>query len=173
MSAEHYIVRQARIVDVPAVGQLDSEAFASYGTAEDPDIIRARLQVFPEGFLVVEEDGSVLGFGSSEKWLHYREPALNEDPRDTHRSDGTVLCITGMAVKATHRNRGIGSAILARLVGVAREHRCEQVVLETTHAQRFYEKYGFRVTGERHQGNTSLTVMAFDLEVQIGHQDSA
>ncbi|HYN88189.1 MAG TPA: GNAT family N-acetyltransferase [Ardenticatenaceae bacterium] len=153
------VIRPARQDDLVQVFDIDHEAFSPYGTAETPDIIAKRWEVFPEGFIVVERDGVILGYGSSEKWLHQREPSLNEDPSQTHSPLGRIFCITAMAVRRYSWNQGFGSSILERLICIARRHECKQVILETTHAQQFYLHRGFRIIKERRQWDATLAVL--------------
>ena len=158
-----FSIRPANRADLPQVIQLDSAAFSPYGTAESPDVIRARQQVFPAGFVVAEADGRIIGYGSAEKWREVREPGLDEDPRVTHVPDGPVFCITGMAVEEAFRGRGVGTAMTNHLIEAARRQHCTTVVLETTHAQTFYARLGFHVLTERQERGASLTVMALEL----------
>lgn len=157
------LLRFAAVADLPQVANLDHEAFSPYGTAESADVFVKRLLVFPDGFVVVEDRGAIVGYGCGEKWLGLEEPTLDEDPALRHHADGTVFCITGMAVRLSHRGRGYGLAIAQRLLTIAREQGCRHVVLETTHAQGLYERLGFFRTGERTQDGVTLTVMQLDL----------
>lgn len=157
------LLRPATAADLPQVVAIDDEAFSPYGTAEDAEVFARRLDVFPEGFIVVEDQGVVVGYGCSEKWSSLREPVMNEDPATTHHPAGSVFCITGMAVRRSHRGQGLGLAIAERLVAIAREQGCHGVVLETTRAQGLYERLGFWQAGEREQGGVRLSIMRFDL----------
>ncbi len=161
--SQSFSIRSAIQADLPQVIQLDSKAFSPYGTAESPEVIRARQQVFPEGFVVAEADGRIIGYGSAEKWREVREPGLDEDPHITHAPDGPVFCITGMAVAEPFRGRGVGTAMTNRLIEVTRRQRCTTVVLETTHAQAFYVRLGFHPLSERQERGVPLTVMALKL----------
>jgi RimJ/RimL family protein N-acetyltransferase len=57
----------------------------------------------------------------------------------------------GMLVKDGHRGRGIGSALLERAIGYAREQGCHKVALQhwphNEAARALYEKYGFEQEG--------------------------
>ena len=163
MNSQPFTIRLANETDLPQICEIDDEAFSPYGTAESPQVIAARLAVFPKGFVFLEKDGVVLGYGSSEKWLHDREPALNEDPSTTHHPSGQVFCITAMAVWRAFWKQGFGSAILYRLITIARQEQCGHVVLETTHARQFYLKRGFHVVQERQQMSVVLYVMQREL----------
>jgi predicted GNAT family N-acyltransferase len=53
-----------------------------------------------------------------------------------------------MAVLKEYRRSGVGSAILRRLIALAREARCATVRLHAqTHALEFYAGHGFEATG--------------------------
>jgi len=158
-----YVIRQATVHDLPDVADLEMEAFAAYGTAESPDVFKARLNVFPEGFFVVSVSGTVIGYGSSEKWLQERAPVLNEDPSATHNPDGRIFCITGLAVRLSHRGHGFGLALLDRLIELARRDQCVRIVLETSHGQRVYLKRGFQIARDCEQSGVKFSVMTLEL----------
>ena len=158
------LVRNARDQDIPAVVEIDTEAFAAYGTAEQPETFLLRLRAFPDGFIILVAENEVAGFACSEKWLTAREPGLDENPLVTHQTDGRVLCITSMAVKGKFQGRGYGMRILDKLIDIAHRERCQQIVLETTHAQGLFLKRGFTTVQNRTERGISLDVMALDVE---------
>lgn len=160
-----FAIRQAMAADLPGIVRLDNDAFSPYGTAEDPEIIAARLAVFPEGMAVVVLRGQLIGYSSAEKWLSDREPALNEHPRDTHHADGRIFCITAMAISSAFQRQGYGTTLLHYLIDLARTHGCYQIVLETTHAQQFYQKQGFQMIRQRQERGVTLAVLSRALRI--------
>lgn len=160
----NFIIRPVVESDLPKVIEIDHEAFSPYVTTEEPEIFGKRFLAFPDGFIVAEYNGQVVGCGTSERWLTEREPTMNEDPLLTHHAEGKIFCITGMAVRKVFRGQGIGSSLLIRLVSFAREMGCEKIVLETTHAQDFYLRLGFRVVCEKVQWDVKLKIMEFKLQ---------
>jgi ribosomal protein S18 acetylase RimI-like enzyme len=161
------LVRNARDQDIPAVVEIDTEAFAPYGTAEKPETFQLRLAAFPDGFIILVADNEIVAYGSTEKWLTEREPALDENPLLTHNLDGRILCITGMAVKKKYRGRGHGLRILDKLFEIAHRERCQKIILETTHAQGFFLKRGFKTIRNRTERGVPLDVMSIDLDSPI------
>ena len=157
------LVRNARDQDIPAVVEIDTEAFSPYGTAEKPETFEKRLTAFPNGFVILVED-EIAAFGCSEKWLTEREPGLDEDPLATHQRDGRILCITAMAVKKKYQGRGYSLLVLDKLIEIAHQEGCRKIVLETTHAQDLYQKRGFKTVQTRTERGTSLDVMSLDIE---------
>jgi ribosomal protein S18 acetylase RimI-like enzyme len=60
---------------------------------------------------------------------------------------GRFLEIDNFVVDASHRSRGIGKLLVDELIAIAREERCEHVMLdaylENIAGHRFYERHGF------------------------------
>jgi len=164
------VLRQATAADWKQLAALDQLLFGSYGAQEDPATIQARLQVFPSGCVLLEErrdstNGDIvpelLGYLTTEKWHSRREPMLNEDPRQSHQPNGTVLNITTLAVAPAHQNRKLGGQLVAEAIAIARRENCTDIVLETAHAVSFYERHQFVKIGERVQRDIPLFIMHY------------
>lgn len=164
MTTANFTIRRATLADVADIYAVDQEAFAPYGTAEDHVVFGRRLMAYPAGFLLLVSDGETVGYACAEKWAEDREPQIGQDPFTVHHRYGRVFCITGMAVRAAHRGRGGGRALLDQLLALAQAEGCQKVVLETSHAAGFYLKRGFVVTGERQHGAALLYIMELNLE---------
>lgn len=158
------IVRNAREQDIPAVAEIDAEAFSPYGTAEKAETFELRLTAFPDGFIVLIADHEIAAYGCSEKWTTEREPGLDENPLATHQADGRILCITGMAVRLSHRGKGYGLLVLDKMIEIAHREGCRKILLETTNAQGLYLKRGFKKVQTRSERGISLDVMSLDIE---------
>ena len=165
--SEHYRLRPAALEDWPAIAALDQEIFGAYGAQEEPAIIRSRLETFPQGCVLLEgrRGGSpfIAGYLTTEKWAALREPALDEDPQESHRPDGQVLNITTLAVAPACQNQGLGAALLDSAIAIARQEGCRQIILETAHAERFYLRHRFRRTGSRTERGIEMAIMVLDL----------
>lgn len=163
-----YRMRPAALEDWPTIVALDQEIFGAYGAQEEPDIIRSRLLTFPQGCAVLEgERGDglpfIAGYLTTEKWAELREPVLDEDPQESHRPDGRVLCITTLAVAPDCQNQGLGPRLLDCAISIARQERCEQIILETAHAERFYLRHHFRRVDTRSERGIRMAIMVLDL----------
>jgi ribosomal protein S18 acetylase RimI-like enzyme len=158
------IVRNAREQDIPAVAEIDAEAFSPFGTAEKLRTFELRLTAFPDGFIVLIADHEIAAYGCSEKWSTEREPGLDENPLATHQADGRILCITGMAVRLSHRGKGYGLLVLDKMIEIAHREGCRKILLETTNAQGLYLKRGFKKVQTRSERGISLDVMSLDIE---------
>ena len=158
------LVRNAREQDIPAVVEIDTEAFSSYGTSELPETFQLRLTAFPDGFVILVAENEIAAYGCSEKWLTEREPGLDENASLTHQRDGRILCITAMAVKKKYRGRGYSLLVLDKLLEIAHNQGCRKIVLETTHAQELFQKRGFKTVRNRMERGILLDVMSLDIE---------
>jgi ribosomal protein S18 acetylase RimI-like enzyme len=159
-------IRQVQETDLPEVADLDYEAFSTYGTAENPETFILRFKAFPSGFVVLTEDGEIAAYGCSEKWLTERELGMDENPLNTHKPDGKMFCITGMAVRIKYRGKGYGLVILDHLIQIAKRERCTKIVLETTHAQGLYLKRDFKIIQSRSERGVRLDIMSLDLKYE-------
>ena len=162
--AMDYEIRQVRRKDLPIVAELDYEAFSAYGTVENPETFTLRFEAFPPGFIVLTEGNEIAAYGCAEKWLNTREPGLDENPLETHKPNGKIFCITGMAVRLKHRGKGYGLAVLDYLIQIAKREGCTKIILETTHAQGLYLKRGFKTVQSRNERGVSLAIMSLDLK---------
>ena len=160
------LIRNARDQDIPAVVEIDAEAFAAYGTVEKPETFQLRLKTFQNGFIILIAENEIAAYGCSEKWLTEREPGLDENPATTHHIDGKIFCITAMAVKSNFRGQGYGLLILDKLIEIARRENCGQIILETTHAQGLFQKRGFKTLRKRTEREISLDVMSLTFKPQ-------
>ena len=158
------LIRNAREQDIPAVLEIDTEAFSPYVTAEKPETFQTRLTAFPDGFIILVAENEIAAYGCSEKWSTEREPGLDEDASVTHQRDGRILCITAMAVKKKFQGRGYSLLVLDKLLEIAHNQGCRKIVLETTHAQELFQKRGFKTVRNRTERGVSLDVMSLEIE---------
>ena len=158
------LVRNAREQDIPAVAEIDAEAFSGYGTVEKPETFQSRLTAFPNGFIILVAENEIAAYGCSEKWLTERAPGIVENPLTTHQPDGRIFCITAMAVKQKYQSRGYGRLVLDKLIETAHNEGCRKILLETPHAQDLYLKRGFKVIQNRTERGIPLAVMALEIE---------
>lgn len=163
MDKNDFSLRGAQPTDLPAIIALDQEIFGWYGAQESPEVIGARLALFPEGFVVLTVADTVVGYLSTEKWATLREPALDENPYTTHSPDGHVLNISTLAVHTLYQGHGLGKTLLTCATDIARQQNCTQIVLETAHAAEFYVRAGFERIGLRTQRGISLHVLRLAL----------
>lgn len=117
-------VRQARIEDVFKIIRLDNIVWPNFPA--DEKMIRSRIETFPEGQLVAEINGTIVGAVFTQRinyqeWINknftWEEVTDRGTIRRTHNPKGKVLYGVGMSVLPQFRNKGIAMALM---VGVAK-----------------------------------------------------
>jgi ribosomal protein S18 acetylase RimI-like enzyme len=138
---EHQI-RKATQADAEGILRCLEQAFALYRDSytplsfEDTVLTRETLAVrFTEMEILVaaENSGQVIG-----------TIAYKVEGREGH--------VRGMAVLPEHQGSGVAEGLLSQVESELRDLHCSAITLDTTkplrRAIRFYEKHGFRATGE-------------------------
>jgi ribosomal-protein-alanine N-acetyltransferase len=135
-------VRRAQPVDLPAILAVDKACFAPQWN-KDESIIGPALFEVPY-FVVAELEGRIVGYAFAT--MHF---------------DGRLVHLVRIAVLSELRGQALGVRLLAEVIGFARLRGVDVVTLNTqahnTGAQRLYEWFGFKRTGEQQ------TVLRYDL----------
>ncbi|NLY21421.1 MAG: ribosomal protein S18-alanine N-acetyltransferase [Tissierellia bacterium] len=128
----NYNLRHANLDDVDEIYEIEEESFDSPWSRKTIND-EIETNVFGD-YLVVEEDGKIIGYFGM--WLIMDE---------AH--------ITNIAVRKSHRGKGIGSLLMEYGISYAEEKQLFGMTLEvrTTNAEAIglYEKYGFQIEGIR------------------------
>lgn len=135
-------VRHAAPVDLPAVLAVDRASFSAQWV-KDEGVLGPAIVEIPF-FIVAEQHGTVMGYAFA-----------------TTHFNGRLMHLVRIAVHPDYQAQGIGIRLLAQTVAYARTSGAESLTLNTQQenyrAQRLYEWFGFRRTGERQ------TVLRLDL----------
>ena len=127
-------IRRAQAVDLPAVLEVDRACFDPQWN-KDESVIGPSILEAPY-FVVAEINGQVIGYAFA-----------------TSHFSGRLMHLVRIAVLPLYRGQAIGVRLLADLVEFARVRGADLMTLNTqsynTDAQRLYEWFGFRRTGER------------------------
>lgn len=120
----HMIVRDFEYGDLKQVMEIVYNSFEEYYTS---DFFLSIWQASPEGFIVAEEGGKVVGFVMG----------VISEP-------GTIRILM-ICVREGYRNRGIGSELMSRIAKRFRNARKIRLEVKVTNkdAIRFYKKHGF------------------------------
>ena len=135
-------IRRAQAVDLPVVLEVDRACFDPQWN-KDESVIGPSILEAPY-FVVAEINGQVIGYAFA-----------------TSHFAGRLMHLVRIAVLPQYRGQAIGVRLLADLVEFARVRGADLMTLNTqsynTDAQRLYEWFGFRRTGERQ------AILRFDL----------
>lgn len=98
---------------------------------------------FPQGFIVAEENKKIIGF----VYGYFRDV-----PAEVlaHWGVAKVATIELLVVEFSHRNRGVGTELLNRLIGIFSEAGVNLIGLHcpvgAVEAKQLYEKMGFEIS---------------------------
>jgi ribosomal protein S18 acetylase RimI-like enzyme len=124
----HLIIRNTRIDDIEKIVKLQQDSFpilARYDNIWHPEELKSHLQIFPLGqFVVVEEDGEVVGSASTlivtlnPEYAEHTWKGITSDGTFTdHNPNGDSLYGADISTHPKFRHEGIGSM----LYGVRKE----------------------------------------------------
>ncbi len=118
LNSDSVIVRQAIVSDIPKIVKLQEESFADLakiGNIWHPDELPSHLDVFPEGQLVAELDGEVVGSATSlivsldpEYAEHTWNGITGNGMLSTHTPTGDSLYGADISTHPKVRHKGIG-----------------------------------------------------------------
>ena len=118
--------------------------------------IRKRICEYPEGFIVLEWKGTVIGFincGATD-----RVDLANEEFKDLvgHDSNGNHIVVFSVVLHRDYQGQGFAGELMASFISRMREMKKSSVhLICISQLVGFYKKYGFEYIGEsnsRHGG---------------------
>lgn len=132
------VIRQFSRGDTDAVLELANAYAAFDGTTSEADL--AVTGSFPRGFLVAEDEGTVVGF----VYGYFKDVPDSVLERWNAKKVGYVAL---MAVAPSYRKKGTGTGLLNRLLEEFRAAGVDTVMLDcpaqAAEAKRLYDKMGF------------------------------
>lgn len=142
------VIRQVRASDLADCVRVESTCFLPAEAAPQANI-QKRIDLFPDGFLVAEANGQLVGLVNS--GATHLDGVGDEAFKKMigHDSRGANLVIFSLAVLPAYRGQGIARQLLARLVDRARQMGKKTVLLICkAELVAFYESAGFVDAGE-------------------------
>ncbi|MDO4298699.1 MAG: GNAT family N-acetyltransferase [Lachnospiraceae bacterium] len=146
---EKYEFRTIRQDEADQVARIEGICFPA-NEACRPEIMKARVQIFPETFLVAvnQDTGKIVGFinGLATNEINLRDDFFT-DPA-LHDPDGSNVMILGVDVLPEYRKQGIAREMMYHYL--RREHdkgRRSIVLTCLANKVKMYQKFGFRDCG--------------------------
>lgn len=128
-------VRRAQSVDIARVLEIDRACFEAQWV-KDEGILGPAITGEVPFFVVAEHDGALVGYSFA-----------------TAHFQGRLVHLVRIAVDPAWQGRAVGVRLMAEVVAFARSQGADSLTLNTQlenrTAQRLYEWFGFRRTGER------------------------
>lgn len=144
-----WTIRNAREKDIKQIWAIEKRVGKNWAATQET--IRARLLMFPDGFLIAESGNRVIGYIESCLWKkspfdtsnEVRFEEIKDFPR-WHNPKGKILYGIFLAVEEKYRKRGIGSSLVKALLEYANNHYIKKILLVALPKRvKFYERLGF------------------------------
>lgn len=128
----------------------------TFGNGVNADTLNSLVQAFPEGLILINDDGIVHGYLGWEKHTAKQFPEYNHDVGKTYAPNGSHGYISIITVASQFRDKGLGSNLLKQLETIAKKHKCTSLYCPVNKkhpylnqgVMHFWEKNGFKVSGE-------------------------
>jgi len=136
--------RQAVPQDTARCFEIEHSAYEGEEAATE-DKIATRIAVYPEGFLVMEVDGQIVGFINSGCARHVVMSDESFKELVGHDPDAPNVVIMSVAVAPTHQGRGYSTLLMREFVARMRQAGKATIHLmcKSRHVE-LYAKHGFR-----------------------------
>lgn len=148
--AKRFVFRSILPEEAEQAVAIETECFPPHEACK-PEIMRARVAIAPERFLVAvdRESGRIAGFidGLATNDAHLRD-AIYIDP-SLHDPAGRNVMILGVNVLPAYRRQGLAREMVAQFLRREQERGTERVILTClAHRVEMYEGFGFRTIGD-------------------------
>lgn len=147
MTDKDYTIRIVEPEDLTACHTIEARCFPAPEAAWT-STLRTRIETYPEGFLVADKDGQVVGqinSGSTHKEDISDEPFKQ---LEGHDPEGKNIVIFSLSVMPEYQSQGVGSRLLGNFIDHAREMGKQQVMLLCKDdLVAYYTRHGFKNDG--------------------------
>ena len=149
------IVRQATKKDLDSITTTEQVCFPPAEAATRASFEK-RLGVFPESFLLAEENGKIIGFinGCVTDEQRIRDEMFKDI--SLHKPDGDYQAIFGLVVLPDYRRRGIAATLMNELIALTRARGKRGLILTCKESLvDYYGTFGYEnqgVSGSTHGG---------------------
>lgn len=140
-------IRHVREHDLDGCYDVESACYTSEGATREK--IRKRIRLFPDGFLVAESNGQIIGLINSASTN--KEDITDEEFKDMvgHVKDGKYIVIFSLAVSPEFQGNGISKKLMSRFIEVSKRLKKKKILLICKSGLiTYYQKIGFSYGGK-------------------------
>ena len=136
-------IRQVKPEDLAACHALETACFPPQEAAPIENI-RRRIEGFPEGFLVLEHNGKLIGMVNSGATNNDDMSDQDLKPLISHNPAGTNIVIFSLAVLPAYQQQGFAAQLLQAFIERSRQLGKRRIVLICKAALiPYYARFGF------------------------------
>ncbi len=141
------LIRKAVMADLQAIAKVEAECFPPAEAAGEGDF-KNRLEVYPDHFWLLEDDGKLVGFVNG---MATNEEELSDEmysDASMHDENGKWQMIFGVDTIPEYRRQGCAEKILRQVMADSKEQgRLGLVLTCKDHLVHYYAKFGFKDEG--------------------------
>lgn len=145
---KNLLIRTVTLADTEKCFEIESHCFEP-SEAATLEKIKKRAQVYPEGFMVAEQNGEVIGLincGATDQL-----DLADEDFKDMtgHHPNGKSVAIFSVAIDPKVQGKGVGKTLLNDFIERMKKAGKESILLICKdNLIGFYKKFGFQTLGK-------------------------
>lgn len=164
------IIRPVTQADLDRCHAIEAACYGPEGATRKR--IERRIAVYPQGFLVAQMDGKVVGFINS--GATPRNVISDEVFKDMvgHEEDGKNMVVFSLAVQPEFQGRGISRQLMEQFIEVSRRLEKQQILLLfQADLIDYYQKYGFVHRGQSRSDHGDLKWHEMQLALGASHAE--
>jgi [ribosomal protein S18]-alanine N-acetyltransferase len=154
-----YTFRTALPRDLNDILKVEQTCFAA-DFCESASIFAERIKVFPEGFIIMEFEGNVMGFLCSEIWnykenLSSKDFSLGHSIAQVHQASGNELYISSWGIAPDFRGEGLGKELFDKSLEIITQNypKLKSTILIVS------ETWDKALNIYQHQGFTNIMIL--------------
>lgn len=141
------MIREATLQDLSAITLLEAICFPIKEAADERSL-QQRIQTFPNSFLVLEEEGEIIGMING---CMTNQKTISDDlyaNSHLHNPNGDYQAVFGLDVHPNYQHKGYAKALMKALINKSKsEGRKGMILTCKQHLIPFYESFGYRNMG--------------------------
>jgi predicted N-acetyltransferase YhbS len=142
------LIRNVKLSDLDQCFAVESAGFPDEEEAASKESIKTRIKTFPQGFLVAELDGRVIGIINSA--ATDKEDLADEELKKMvgHDPNGKSLVVFSLVVLPEYQKQGIARQLMLRFIEEADRLGKKKILLMCkSNLIEYYERMGFSHVG--------------------------
>ena len=136
-------IREVQLIDLDPITEIEAMCFPKTEAASRSSF-KARIEAFPECFLVAEKDGLLIGFING---CVTNSPVIYDELFTTtehHIPGGKNLTVFGLDVLPEYRRQGIAAQLMNHFILLAKNTGRRSVILTCKeHLIHYYQSFGY------------------------------